>query len=100
MNLASAGRAQIQAASGAVQVGTITERIDIDAASGSVKVSQHSGQHARVRAASGPVTFTIAAQASGIVDVHTASNSITLHGSQRPDMTITAKSASGSVRRL
>jgi DUF4097 and DUF4098 domain-containing protein YvlB len=99
VNLASVGRAQIQAASGSVRIGTVTEWADINAASGSVKVAQHSGQQARVRAASGSVTFTIAAEASGTVDVHSASGSVTLHGSHRPDMTVTATASSGTVRR-
>jgi hypothetical protein len=38
-------------------------------------------------------------QAGGTVDVHSASGSVTLHGSQRPDMTITATASSGTVRR-
>lgn len=100
VNLESVGRAQIQTASGSVRIGTVTEWADISAASGSVKVTQHSGQHARVRAASGSVTFTIAADASGSVDVHAASGSVTLYGSHRPDMTVTAEASSGTVRRL
>ncbi|MGW3929827.1 DUF4097 family beta strand repeat-containing protein [Streptomyces microflavus] len=99
VNLASVGRAQIQAASGSVRIGTVTQWADINAASGSVKVAQHSGQEARVRAASGSVNFAIAAEASGTVDVHAASGSVTLHGSHRPDMTVTATASSGTVRR-
>lgn len=100
VNLAGVGRAQIQAASGSVRIGTVTEWADINAASGSVKVNRHSGQNARVRAASGSVTFTIAAEATGIVDIHAASGSVALYGSHRPDMTVTVEAPSGSVRRL
>ncbi|MET7487099.1 DUF4097 family beta strand repeat-containing protein [Streptomyces sp. NPDC005538] len=99
VHLASVGRTQIEAASGSVRIGTVTEAADINAASGSVKVTQHSGQYARVRAASGSVTFTIAAEASGIVDVQAASGSVTLYGSHRPDMTVTAEAPSGTLRR-
>ncbi|MET8816551.1 DUF4097 family beta strand repeat-containing protein [Streptomyces sp. NPDC004549] len=99
VNLASVGRAEIDAASGSVQIGTVTEWTDINAASGSVKVTRHTGHQARVRAASGSVTFTIAAEASGTVDIRSASGSITLHGSHRTDMTINATASSGSVRR-
>ncbi|MFJ9580850.1 DUF4097 family beta strand repeat-containing protein [Streptomyces sp. NPDC101191] len=100
VNLESVGRAQIQAASGSVRIGTVTEWADIHAASGSVKVNHHSGQNARVRAAFGSVKFTIAAEASGTVDIHAASGSVTVYGSRRPDMTVTAEASSGSVRRL
>ncbi|MEU9761698.1 DUF4097 family beta strand repeat-containing protein [Streptomyces sp. NPDC047987] len=99
VHLESVRRAQIKAASGSVRIGTVTEWTDIDAASGSVQVTRHAGQQARVRAASGSVTFTIAAEATGAVDVHSASGSVTLHGSHRPDMTITATASSGTVRR-
>ncbi|MFI9772201.1 DUF4097 family beta strand repeat-containing protein [Streptomyces sp. NPDC052415] len=99
VHLESVRRAQIQTASGSVQIGTVTEWTDINAASGSVKVTRHAGQQARVRTASGSVTFTIAPEATGTVNVHAASGSVTLHGSHRPDMTITATAASGSVRR-
>jgi hypothetical protein len=72
VNLAGVGRAQIQAASGSVRIGTVTEWADINAASGSVKVNRHRGQSARVRAASGSVTFTIAAEATGTVPLRLA----------------------------
>ncbi|WP_331732095.1 DUF4097 domain-containing protein (plasmid) [Streptomyces sp. NBC_00015] len=99
VRLESVGRAEIQAASGSVRIGNVTERANVNAASGSVKVTQHSGHYARVLAASGSVTFTVAAEASGTVDVHAASGSVTLHGSHRSDMTITATALSGTVRR-
>ncbi|MFD7866981.1 DUF4097 family beta strand repeat-containing protein [Streptomyces sp. NPDC059783] len=99
VRLESVRRAQIKAASGSVRIGTVTEWTDINAASGSVQVTRHAGQQARVRAASGSVTFTIAAEATGAVDIHSASGSVTLHGSHRPDMTITATASSGTVRR-
>ncbi|MFE7118523.1 DUF4097 family beta strand repeat-containing protein [Streptomyces sp. NPDC057654] len=99
VDLASVGRAEIDAASGAVRIGTVTQWADINAASGPVKVTCHAGRRVRVRAASGSITFTIAAEASGTVDIHSATGSITLHGSHRPDMTINATTLCGSVRR-
>lgn len=100
VSLGSVGRADIDAASGSVRIGTVTEWADINAESGSVKVTRHTGHQARVRAASGSVSFTIAAEASGTVDIRSASGSVTLHGSHRPDMTVNAAASSGSVRRL
>ncbi|MFB6992183.1 DUF4097 family beta strand repeat-containing protein [Streptomyces sp. NPDC056304] len=99
VTIESVGRAEISSASGSVRIGAVTEWTDINAASGSVKVAQHRGKEARVRAASGSITFTIAAQASGSVNIHSASGSITVYGSNRSDMNVTATAASGSVRR-
>ncbi|MFB7835997.1 DUF4097 family beta strand repeat-containing protein [Streptomyces sp. NPDC056056] len=99
VNLASVGRAEIDAASGSVRIGTVAEWVDIEAKSGSVQVNRHEGHRARVRAASGSITFTIAAEASGTVDVRSASGSVTVHGSHRPDMTVNAAAFSGTVRR-
>ncbi|MFE2852669.1 DUF4097 family beta strand repeat-containing protein [Streptomyces lavendulae] len=99
VNLASVGRAEIDAASGSVRIGTVTEWVDIEAASGSVRVNRHEGHRARVLAASGSITFTIAAEASGTVDVRSASGSVTVHGSHRADMTVNAAAFSGAVRR-
>ncbi|MFE4304817.1 DUF4097 family beta strand repeat-containing protein [Streptomyces sp. NPDC056891] len=99
VRLASVGRAEIDAASGSVRIGTVTEWADIKAASGSIKVTRHEGHTAHVRAASGSITFTIAAEASGTVDLRSHSGSVTVHGSHRPDMTVNAAASSGTVRR-
>ncbi|MGW6203676.1 DUF4097 family beta strand repeat-containing protein [Streptomyces sp. NPDC055089] len=99
VTLESVGRAEISSASGSVRIEAVTEWTDINSASGAINVAQHSGQKARVRAASGAITFTIAAQASGSVNTHSASGAVTVYGSNRTDMTVTATSASGSVRR-
>lgn len=99
VNLASVDRADVETTAGSVSIGTVSEWADINCASGSVEVARHTGRRARVRAASGSVTFTIAAEASGSVDIRSASGSVSLHGSRRPDMTISVSADSGSVHR-
>jgi len=99
VTLDSVGRAEIEASTRSVRIGTVTEQLDIEASAGSVTVTHHAGHTARVRALAGSVTFTIAAEATGTVDVHSSAGSVTVYGSDRPDMTVTANTSAGSIRR-
>ncbi|MEV6676401.1 DUF4097 family beta strand repeat-containing protein [Streptomyces erythrochromogenes] len=99
VHLESVGRAEVKASAGSVRIGQVAEWADVHAAAGSITVTSHTGHAARVRASAGSIKFTIAPEATGYVDLRASAGSITLHGSRRTDIQITAESPAGTVRR-
>ncbi|MEU3602255.1 DUF4097 family beta strand repeat-containing protein [Streptomyces sp. NPDC006798] len=93
------GRMNTESSSGSITAGTVTERVDISASSGSIKIGDYRGADARIRTTSGSITLTASPAARGRITARAVSGSVRLCGTAgRDDLVVRASAVSGTVR--
>lgn len=88
-----------KAASGSIKIEHVTGHAKVSTPSGTVRITEYSGNHLEASASSGTINIGIGAAATGTVDLKASSGTIKVSGAHaNSNVRVTAKASSGTTK--